>query len=84
MEKAMQLGGGHIVVIGRSGGIGLAAARLAGDEGAEVTITSCSQEKLTQTCGELGQVPKVVMAIADEGAAEKGFAGLSPIDHRLI
>jgi NADPH:quinone reductase-like Zn-dependent oxidoreductase len=39
---------GHVVVVGGSSRIGLAAARLAKDAGAEVTIAGRSQEKLTQ------------------------------------
>ena len=80
----MRLHGGHVVVIGGSSGIGLAAARLARDEGAEVTIAGRSQEKLIQAQQELGQVHTVVMDITDEGAVEKGFAGLGRVDHVLI
>ena len=42
----MQREGGHVVVSGGSSGIGLAAARLAQHEGAEVTIAGRSQERL--------------------------------------
>jgi NADP-dependent 3-hydroxy acid dehydrogenase YdfG len=64
--------------------MGLAIARLATDVGAEVTIAGRSQDKLLQAQQELGQVHLVVMDITDEGAAEKGFAGLSRVDHVLI
>jgi NAD(P)-dependent dehydrogenase (short-subunit alcohol dehydrogenase family) len=80
----MRLHGGHVVVIGGSSGIGLAAARLARDEGAAVTIAGRSQEKLIQAQQELGQVHTVVMDITDEGAVEKGIAGLSRVDHVLL
>lgn len=80
----MKLEGGHVVVVGGSSGIGLAVARLAQHEGAEVTIAGRSQEKLIQAQRELGQVHTVVMDITDEGAVEKGFAGLSRVDHVLI
>jgi NAD(P)-dependent dehydrogenase (short-subunit alcohol dehydrogenase family) len=80
----MKLKGGHVVVIGGSSGIGLAAARLARDEGAEVTIAGRSQEKLVQAQQALGQVHMVVMDLTDEGAVEKGFAGLRHVDHVLI
>ena len=80
----MKLHGGHVVVIGGSSGIGLAAARLARHEGAEVTIAGRSQEKLIQAQQELGKVNTVVMDITDEGAVEKVFAGLSHIDHVVI
>jgi NAD(P)-dependent dehydrogenase (short-subunit alcohol dehydrogenase family) len=80
----MKLEGGHVVVIGGSSGIGLAAARLAQHAGAEVTIAGRSQDKLLQAQQELGQVHTVVMDITDEGAVEKGLAGLSQVDHVLI
>lgn len=51
----MKLHGGHVVVIGGSSGIGLATARLAMEEGAEVTIAGRSQEKLVQAQQELGR-----------------------------
>ena len=73
-----------VVVIGGSRGIGLATARLAGEEGAEVTIAGRSQEKLVQAQQELGQVHTAVMDITDEGGVEKVFAGLSRVDHVLI
>jgi len=60
-EKAMQREGGHVVVIGGRSGIGLAAARLAQHEGAEVTIAGRSQERLLQVHQELGQVHMVMM-----------------------
>jgi NAD(P)-dependent dehydrogenase (short-subunit alcohol dehydrogenase family) len=41
-EKPMKLHGEHVVVIGGSSGIGLAAARLARHEGTEVTIAGRS------------------------------------------
>ena len=44
----MKLQGAQVVVIGGSSGIGLAAAKLARQEGADVTIAGRSQEKLAQ------------------------------------
>lgn len=80
----MKLHGGHVVVIGGSSGIGLAAARLARDGGAEVTIAGRSQERLIQAQQKLGGGHTVVMDITDEGAVGKVFAGLSRVDHVLI
>ena len=80
----MKLEGRRVVVIGGSSGIGLAAARLARDEGAKVTIVGRSQEKLIQAQRELGGEHTVVMDITDDGAVGKVFAGLSHGDHGLI
>jgi NAD(P)-dependent dehydrogenase (short-subunit alcohol dehydrogenase family) len=44
----MHLQGAHVVVLGGSTGIGLAAAQLARRAGAEVTLAGRSQEKLAQ------------------------------------
>src|ERR671923_361237 len=83
-ENAMKLHGGYVVVIGGSSGIGLATARLAREEGAEVTIAGRSQEKLVQAQEELGKVHRVVMDITDDGGVEKVFVGLSRVDHVLV
>jgi NAD(P)-dependent dehydrogenase (short-subunit alcohol dehydrogenase family) len=72
------------VVVGGSSGIGLAVARLAQHEGAEVTIAGRSQEKLLQSQRELGGGHTVVMDITDEDAVGQVFAGLSHVDHVLI
>jgi NAD(P)-dependent dehydrogenase (short-subunit alcohol dehydrogenase family) len=50
----MKLQGAHVVVIGGSTGIGFAAAKLAHQEGADITIAGRSQEKLAQAQRELG------------------------------
>jgi NAD(P)-dependent dehydrogenase (short-subunit alcohol dehydrogenase family) len=83
-ETAMKLHGGHVIVIGGSSGIGLAAARLARDAGAEVTIAGRSQEKLMQAQRELGGGHIVAMDITDEDVVGKVFADLSRVDHVLI
>lgn len=80
----MKLEGGHVMVIGGSSGIGLAAARLAKDAGAEVTIAGRSQEKLVQAQQELGKVYTAVVDITDEDSVGKVFAGLRRVDHVVI
>ena len=49
----MTLDGQRIVVIGGSSGMGLATARAAALEGAEVTIASSRQERVDAALGEL-------------------------------
>jgi NAD(P)-dependent dehydrogenase (short-subunit alcohol dehydrogenase family) len=80
----MKLQGAHVVVMGGSTGIGLAAARLARQAGAEVTIAGRSQDKLAQAQRELGEVRTVAADITDEVAVGQVFEGLSHIDHVLI
>ena len=64
--------------------IGVAAARLATDMGAEVAIAGCSLEKRIQAEQELGQAQTIVMNITDEGTVEQGMAGPSQVDHGPI
>ena len=80
----MNLQGAHVVVMGGSTGIGLAAAKLARHEGADVTIAGRSQEKLAQAQRELGEVRTVAADITDEAAVQQVFEGLSRVDHVLI
>ena len=80
----MKLQGAHVVVMGGSTGIGFAAARLARQAGAEVTIAGRSQDKLAQAQRELGEVRTVAADIADEMAVGQVFEGLSHVDHVLI
>ena len=51
----MKLQGAHVVVMGGSTGIGFAAAKLARQEGADITIAGRSLEKLVQAQRELGE-----------------------------
>jgi NAD(P)-dependent dehydrogenase (short-subunit alcohol dehydrogenase family) len=80
----MNLQGAHVVVMGGSTGIGLAAAQLARQAGAEVTIAGRSQEKLAQAQRALGEVRTVAADITDEAAVQQVFEGLSRVDHVLI
>jgi len=80
----MQLQGARVVVMGGSTGIGFAAAKLARQAGAEVTIAGRSQEKLEQAQRALGEVRTVAADITDEAAVAQVFAGLSHVDHVVI
>jgi hypothetical protein len=53
-EKPMKLHSGHVVVIRGSRGMGLAAAHLPRDQGAEATISGRSLEKRIQAQRDLG------------------------------
>ncbi len=80
----MKLQGAHVVVIGGSTGIGLAAAKLARQEGADVTIAGRSSEKLTAAQRELGEARTVAADITDESSVAQVFDGLSQVDHVVI
>ena len=80
----MKLQGAHVVVIGGSTGIGLAAAKLARQEGADITIAGRSQEKLAQAQRELGEVRTVAADITNEAAVGQVFEGISRVDHVVI
>ena len=80
----MQLQGAHVVVVGGSSGIGLAAAQLAKREGATVTIAGRSPERLAEAQRTLGEVRTVVANIADEAAVQDIFAGINRVDHVVI
>jgi NAD(P)-dependent dehydrogenase (short-subunit alcohol dehydrogenase family) len=80
----MKLQGAHVVVIGGSTGIGFAAAKLARQEGADITIAGRSQEKLAQAQRELGEVRTVAADITNEAAVGQVFEGISRVDHVVI
>jgi NAD(P)-dependent dehydrogenase (short-subunit alcohol dehydrogenase family) len=80
----MKLQGAHVVVIGGSTGIGFAAAKLARQEGADITIAGRSQEKLAQAQRELGEVRTVAADIANEAAVGQVFEGISRVDHVVV
>jgi NAD(P)-dependent dehydrogenase (short-subunit alcohol dehydrogenase family) len=81
----MKLEGKRIVVIGGSSGIGLAAARLALNEGAAgVTIAGRSAERLDRAREGLAdaRVTTAVADVADPDAVTALFAGVAgPVDH---
>lgn len=80
----MRLDGQRVVVIGGSSGIGLAAARLARAEGADVTIAGRSEDRLHEAHRELGGGDTAVLDITDEAATGALFARWPRIDHVVI
>jgi NAD(P)-dependent dehydrogenase (short-subunit alcohol dehydrogenase family) len=79
------LSGQRVVVIGGSAGIGLETARLAGAEGAEVTITGRNVERLEQAAADVGAAGTAAFDATDSERLVEFFAGLpTPIDHVLV
>jgi NAD(P)-dependent dehydrogenase (short-subunit alcohol dehydrogenase family) len=80
----MPLQGAHVVVVGGSSGIGLAAAQLAKRAGATITIAGRSPERLAAAQRTLGEARTVVADITDEAAVQEIFSGIGRIDHVVI
>ena len=81
----MTLKNSLVVILGGSTGIGLATARAAKAEGAQVIVTGRSTEKLQRAQAELGSDARtVVLDVADEGGTRRFFHGLARVDHVFI
>ncbi len=79
------IAGRRMLVIGGSSGIGLATARLAATQGAQVTIASRSDQRLRAALAELPEgIHAAQLDLLDEPAVERFFAGKSPWDHVVI
>jgi NAD(P)-dependent dehydrogenase (short-subunit alcohol dehydrogenase family) len=74
-----------VVVLGGSSGIGLATAKAAQAEGAQVIITGRSQERLRTAQAELaGNARAVALDVADEPGTRSFFQELTHLDHVFI
>jgi NAD(P)-dependent dehydrogenase (short-subunit alcohol dehydrogenase family) len=79
------LAGQTVVVIGGSAGIGLATARLARDEGADVVLTARDPDRLRRAADEIGARGVAAFDANDLAALEAFFAGLDgSIDHVMV
>jgi NAD(P)-dependent dehydrogenase (short-subunit alcohol dehydrogenase family) len=79
------LAGQTVVVIGGSAGIGLATARLARAEGADVILTGRTRERLEQAASDVGAASTAAFDATDLERLTAFFAGLpAPIDHVLF
>jgi NAD(P)-dependent dehydrogenase (short-subunit alcohol dehydrogenase family) len=80
-----QLAGQIVAVIGGSAGIGLATARRARAEGAEVIITGRNPDHLREAAEEVGARSTAAFDAEDDAALERFFAELDgPIDHVMV
>jgi len=80
----MKLKGQQVVIIGGSSGIGLAIAHLAKLEGANVTITGRSEEKLHRAKSELGEIKTAIADVTNVEELEQVFIDCDRIDHLVI
>lgn len=81
----MSLANATVVILGGSSGIGLATAKAARAEGAQVTITGRSAQRLQTARADLGEaVRTVVLDVADETGTRTFFQELDHLDHLFI
>ncbi len=81
----MSLKNATVVILGGSSGIGLATAKAARAEGAQVLITGRSAQRLQTARADLGDaVRTVVLDVADEMGTRTFFQELHHLDHVFI
>jgi NAD(P)-dependent dehydrogenase (short-subunit alcohol dehydrogenase family) len=84
-ERAPQLLGQTVVVIGGSAGIGLETARRARAEGADVILTGRTPERLEDAAREVGARSTATFDATDFDRLASFFAGVpAPVDHVLV
>jgi NAD(P)-dependent dehydrogenase (short-subunit alcohol dehydrogenase family) len=84
-QRAPELLGQTVVVIGGSAGIGLETARRARAEGAEVVLTGRNPERLEQAARDLAAQDSAAFDVNDRDALKRFFDALPrPIDHVMV
>jgi NAD(P)-dependent dehydrogenase (short-subunit alcohol dehydrogenase family) len=84
-ERAPQLAGQTVVVIGGSAGIGLETARRARAEGADVVLTGRDPDRLSQAATEVGSERTAAFDATDSTALTSFFWQVpAPIDHVMV
>ncbi len=85
-QREPELGGQTVVVIGGSSGIGLATARRARAEGADVILTGLHPDDALQRAAlDLDALSTAAFDANDPAALERFFGGLpKPIDHVMV
>lgn len=72
----------NVVIIGGTSGIGLAVAKLVAERGANITIASRSQERLSKAVQEIdGNVQIGTIDTLDENSVKEFFANRNDIHH---
>ncbi|HEX4009707.1 MAG TPA: SDR family oxidoreductase [Solirubrobacteraceae bacterium] len=85
IQREPELLGQTVVVIGGTAGIGLATARRARSEGADVIVTARNPDRLEQVERDLGARGVAAFDANDTAALGRFFDGLdNPIDHVMV
>jgi NAD(P)-dependent dehydrogenase (short-subunit alcohol dehydrogenase family) len=85
VQRAPELAGQTVVVIGGSAGIGLETARRARGEGADVVITGRNPGRLAQAAQEVGAGRTAAFDATDAASLQRFFQDLpAPIDHVMV
>jgi NAD(P)-dependent dehydrogenase (short-subunit alcohol dehydrogenase family) len=85
VQRAPELAGQTVVVIGGSAGIGLETARRARAEGADVVITGRNPGRLAHAAQEVGALRTAAFDATDAGSLKRFFGDLpAPIDHVMV
>ncbi len=81
----MSLAGMTVVVLGGTSGIGLATAKGAQKDGAQVIVTGRSADKINTAKRELGNDARALsLDVADEAGTRELFASIPRVDHVFI
>jgi len=81
----MNLAGQKIVVFGGTSGIGLAAAKLAAENGASAKITGRDQARLDKAIGEIGKgASGAAVDATDRKALDHYFSRIGAFDHLVL
>ncbi|WP_428698906.1 SDR family oxidoreductase [Stappia sp.] len=83
-QPSYPLRGKRVVIVGGSSGIGLAAAKAAKCEGAEVTIIGRSEERLRTAAAQLGGAQTFAADVADRSSIESAIHAIGKFDHLVL
>ena len=84
-QRAPELVGQTVVVIGGSAGIGLETARRARAEGADVVLTGRNPDRLSEAALDVGAQRTAAFDANDAASLERFFEDLpTPIDHVMV
>jgi NAD(P)-dependent dehydrogenase (short-subunit alcohol dehydrogenase family) len=84
-QRAPELLGQTVVVMGGSAGIGLETARRARVEGADIVLAARNPERLKEAARELGALSSAAFDASDPDSLARFFDSLAgPIDHVMV